>query len=155
MHITEKRKLEGLVVSKLRAARSAYSSRRHREHLALIEDVTNNPPQSVVRLAQKLAKAEKAHAAQADELQKKAAALGYNLSAHRSGTYELYLSYEYVDGRKTYIVPAPQEHFEQTEATLRQLDDLATAYTIKIWAESEDMGSILRTLTEDIRSMTA
>lgn len=153
MNTTEKRKLEGVIVSKLSEQREAYKTRRSRERAALIDKLQENPPKEVERLAAKRVEVEAAYKKQVEEIERKAEALGYNVDLDYSGDRRIRLHSVYDEGARTYAAPELKKHIAETTATIAKLDDMSTTYTVTIWSESEDMGKLLEKFQKEVKQL--
>lgn len=181
MNTVEKRKLEGVITTKLDVIRSAYKEKRSREHENLVEKFEKHPPVAVSKLSTARKAVVKSYESKASVIQKQIATLnkeidklnhkerkeldanakkmrvlGYHVSYN--GTVELVCETKY-EGRygntrvRTYLVPPVTKHDKETNAQLEKLDNLASNYTISVWATDSNMGNVLAKFQKELDSI--
>lgn len=180
MNTTERRKLEGVVTSKLAETRKAYQSRRENELNGIVEMLESNPPDAIKKMVeqrkslesdyeqkckaldeQKDALSDK-HRKVVEELEEKAKKLGYKIRVCYSGDVEISLASETTyTGRyndqlvRTYSEPKLTKHVAETQQQLQKFDDLASEYVVQIWSESPDMGEVHKRFRDELTKLAA
>lgn len=180
MNTTERRKLEGVVTSKLAETRQAYEARRENELDGIKEMLRSNPPDAVKKMGeqrkslesdykqkrkaldeQKDALSDK-HRKVVEELEKKAEGLGYDVDLCYDGDVEISLASKTTyTGRnndqlvRTYSEPKLTKHVAETQQQLQKFDDLASDYVVQIWSESPDMEEVHKRFKGDLTKLAA
>ena len=180
MNTIERRKLEGVVTSKLAETRQAYESRREREKNDIVEMLESNPPDAIKKMVeqrkslendyeqkrkaldeQKDALSDK-HRKVVEELEEKAKKLGYKIRLRYDDDIEISLASETTyTGRyndqlvRTYHEPSLTKHVAETQQQLQKFDDLASEYTIDVWSESPDMKEVHKRFKDDLAKLAA
>lgn len=180
MNTTERRKLEGVVTSKLAETRQAYESRRENELNGIKEMLISNPPDAIKKMVeqrkslesdyeqkrkalndQKDALSDK-HQKVVEELEEKAKGLGYKIRLRYDDDVEISLASESIyTGRyndqlvRTYREPKLTKHAAETQQQLQKFDDLASEYVVSVWSESPDMGELHKRFRDDLAKLAA
>lgn len=153
MNTIEKRKLEGVVISKLQKARENYKSRRELEISTLVESLRDNPPKEVELLVAQRIKLEADYKKQKTQIETKASALGYEIDTNYDKEVTLNLDRRFIEGANRYTAPELQTHSKETSLNLEKLDNLMTDYTMSIWSESGDMEKLLEKFQTDLKAI--
>jgi hypothetical protein len=158
MNTLEKRKLEGIVLSKLSRARERFQRERNNVRDELIATVRETPSKEMQKVRDKLKTAWETYESQSNLLRAEAQKLGYTceinshngditVSLHRTSRYE---NDEYV---YVYTEPSIVAHDRGTADRLSQLDDLSAKYTIEIWSETGDMPKLVEKLDTELAKL--
>ncbi|MEP2085050.1 MULTISPECIES: hypothetical protein [Hyphomicrobiales] len=157
MNTQEKRKLEALLTSKLDKARSAFKKRQQRKLETLAEELEKNPSKEVLQLTAKYVQITATFNKQSAEIEEKAKALGYCIYPRfdEEDRIQIDKQYDYSNegGTTTYSAPPLQAIVSETRNVEQRFDELATDYTVAIWAESGDMASLLEKFSHEIESI--
>ena len=130
-----------LLLSDINAAETAYKSRRGSEYGDIKSRIEKAPPKTVSAQFKKYQDALRAR----DEAEKALKALGWEVSTY-SGV-RLHID----DWRR---IPQLKAHDSETSAAERHFADMRRSYTLKLFANGEEVQALFAVLAEELKAIT-
>tara|TARA_R100000365_G_C2739802_1_gene68558 strand:+ start:394 stop:879 length:486 start_codon:yes stop_codon:yes gene_type:complete len=161
MNTTEKRKLETIIVSRLKSVRTAYRSRRSAEQKEVAERIKSNPPKEVSAMLSRyndlhveMRKINESLRKLGFQTEQPYGSKRYKLDLRSTTTYYIDGKYD-SDGFTTYFHPELTAYDEHTKSTLADIEALEQAYTLELYGGSVVMNELLEKLAKEVEKLTA
>jgi hypothetical protein len=146
LNMTEKRKLENLLIEDIDRAAKAYSDKMEDERDILIKKLNAQPPADAKALLALYKKARK----EADDAESKLAAAGWETTGHGD---DLTLQVEEYKGR---VRPQALQVFDDAvTGNVQKIDQLRRTYIRKLFAGGAEAQDLFGTLAAEIAKLTA